>query len=76
MFFLKSSLKRRNMHFVSRSVGGGEGHPIGLPKLRLSQFGLDNRRQRRDRKAVGAKPVAHTAPAERLELTDRFAKQA
>jgi len=29
-----------------------------------------------DRKAVGKPVAAHTAPAERLELTDRFAEQA
>jgi hypothetical protein len=32
--------------------------------------------RQRDRKAVGAKTVAHTAPAERLELTDSFVEQA
>ena len=45
------------MHFVSCSAGRREGHAIGLGELGQLQPGLDKRRQRRGRKAIG-EPVA------------------
>src|SRR6478735_11669907 len=75
MFWIRSSLKRRNMHFVSSSADGPEGHPIGLVEKWPLQFGLNERCQRRDREAVG-KPVARVgAHAERAEFVERVAEQ-
>jgi hypothetical protein len=41
------------MHFVSCSASGRKSHQIGLGELRPGQFGLDESRQRRDRKTIG-----------------------
>ena len=64
------------MHFVSCSDSGGEGHAIGLSKLRQGQFSLDEGRQRRDRKAIGEPIASRIAYAQRLEFAKRLAEQA
>ena len=63
------------MHFVSCSACGRESHPIGLGEQRPGQFGLDERHQCRDRKAVGKPIAAGTAHAQCFQLTERLPEQ-